>query len=115
MYFENENLIKDERIFDNTAVGVTLNYSMSFDYDAKKNPLYRIAGFNKLLDQNQAVSSNNSLVITEMNSTVKNDEIISSATFYKCIFKYNAGGYPTEQIAENGIGNSGYLKSEYFY
>lgn len=113
LYFENDNLIKEERVLDNTAVGVTSNYSISFDYDAKENPLFGITGYKKLLDQNQAISSNNSLIVTEMMSVTKNDQTTSSATFYKCIFKYDAQGYPTEQIAENA--NSGTLKSEYFY
>ncbi|MBG6110382.1 hypothetical protein IWX84_001250 [Flavobacterium sp. CG_9.10] len=115
LYFENDNLIKDERILDNTAVGVTSNYSISFDYDAKNNPLYSITGYKKLLDQNQTISSNNSLIITEMTRVTNGDQIISSATFYKCSFKYDSDGYPTEQITENANGNSGYLKSEYFY
>lgn len=118
LYFENNNLIKIERILDNTAVGITSNYSISFDHDAKNNPLYSITGYNKLLDQNQAISSNNSLIIIEITSIFNGDQAISSATLYRCIFKYDAEGYPIEQVSENNVdtnGNRGYLKTEYFY
>jgi hypothetical protein len=118
LYFENENLIKEERILDNTASGVLSKYSVSFDYDSKHNPLYNILGYKKLLDYNEGISSNNSLISTVITSVSKDDQIASSANFYKSSFKYDIDSYPTEQVSENAIatnGNVGYLKSEYFY
>jgi hypothetical protein len=58
------------------------------------------------------------LVSVASNSSSKNDQITSSANFYKCTFKYDDDGYPTERISEAVMpvnGNSEYLKSEYFY
>ncbi|WP_240723445.1 hypothetical protein [Flavobacterium sp. GT3P67] len=118
LYFENENLIKEERIFDNTASGVLSKYSVSFDYDSKHNPLYNILGYKKLLEYNEGISSNNSLISTVITSVSKDNQITSSANFYKSSFKYDLDNYPTEQVSENAIatnGNVGYLKSEYFY
>jgi hypothetical protein len=118
LYFENENLIKEERILDNTASGILSKYSVSFDYDSKHNPLYNILGYKKLLDYNEGISSNNSLISTVITSISKDDQITSSANFYKSSFKYDLDNYPTEQVSENAIatnGNVGYLKSEYFY
>ena len=118
LYFENENFLKDERILDNTAVGVTSNYSISFDYDTKHNPLYNISGYKKLLDYNEQISSNNSLMSTVITSFSKDDQTTSSANFYTNSFKYNVDNYPIERVSENTVatnGNGGYLKTEYFY
>jgi hypothetical protein len=118
LYFENENLIKEERILDNTASGVLSKYSVSFDYDSKHNPLYNILGYKKLLDYNEVISSNNSLISTVTTSVSKDDQVISSARFYKNSYTYDLDNYPTEQVSENAIatnGNVGYLKSGYFY
>jgi hypothetical protein len=113
LYFENGNFTKDERILDNTATSVLSKYSISFDYDSKNNPLYNILGYKKLLDYNEAISSNNSVVNTVITSVAKDDQIISSAVFFKNSFTYDLDNYPTEQISENG--NAGYLKSTFFY
>lgn len=118
LYFQNENLIKEERIIDNTGVDVVSNYSTSFEYDSKKNPLYAILGYNKLLDQNQRISLNNSLVSTEIVSITREDQITSSANFYKSTYKYDSDGYPTEQVSERALlenGTAAYLKTQYFY
>ncbi|MFE3868884.1 hypothetical protein ACFX5E_12495 [Flavobacterium sp. LS2P90] len=113
LYFENENLIKEERILDNTAPGVLSKYSISFDYDSKHNPLYNISGYKKLLDYNEEMSSNNNLISTVITSVSQDDQIISSARFYKKSYTYDLDNYPFEQVSENG--NTGYLKTEYFY
>ena len=115
LFFENENLIKDERILDNTATGTVSKYNLNFDYDSKKNPLFNIVGYKKLLDCNQAISTNNSLIITENTSIDKDDQIISSAKMYKNSFTYDSDGYPKEQVCEPTIFNSGYVKIQYFY
>lgn len=113
LYFENENFIKDERTLDNTAAGVLSKYSISFDYDSKHNPLYNILGYKKLLDYNDAISSNNSLISTMITSASKDDQVISSAKFYKNSFTYDLDNYPTEQVSENE--DTGYLKTTFFY
>lgn len=118
LYFQNENLIKDERILDNTAVGVVSNYSISFEYDSEHNPFRNILGYEKLLDHNETISLNNSTIITVITSTTKDGQISSSAKFYKRSFKYDLENYPIEQVSENTLlnnGNYGYLKSQYFY
>lgn len=118
LYFQNENFIRDERIMDDSAPGVVSKYTISFDYDSKHNPLYNILGYKKLLGYNEAISSNNRLITTVMTSVSKNDQTISSAKFYKAAFTYDLENYPTQQVEENAIsddGNSGYLKSQYFY
>ncbi|MDI6031883.1 hypothetical protein QLS91_02230 [Flavobacterium sp. LB2P84] len=118
LYFENENLIKEERTLDNTAVGVTSNYSISFDYDAKNNPLYNILGYKKLLDKMETISSNNSLINTVIATTTNGDQVLSLANFYKSSFQYDSENYPAEQVSETALfanGNRGYLKTEYFY
>ncbi|MFV5688505.1 hypothetical protein ACM55M_07760 [Flavobacterium sp. ZT3R25] len=118
LYFQNENFIKDERILDNAAVGVTSSYSISFDYDSKHNPLFNVLGYKKILDYNEAISSNNSLISTVIISTTKDEQIASSAKFYKSSFTYDLENYPTEQVSETALfanGNRGYQKTEYFY
>ncbi|WP_338647474.1 hypothetical protein V5J73_02875 [Flavobacterium sp. KS-LB2] len=118
LYFQNENFIKDERILDNTASGTLIKYSVSFDYDTKYNPLYNILGYKKLLDYNEEISANNSLISTVITSVSKDDQITSSANFYTNSFKYDIDNYPIERVSENNgatNGNGGYLKTEYFY
>jgi len=112
--FKNDNLIKDKRTLDGTEVGVVTTEDVSFEYDSKKNPMHAIVGFDKLKNQNQLVSVNNSLIsVVENTTTNAEDQIISSAKFYKSTFKYDTDDYPTEQFAETA--KSGSLKSQYFY
>lgn len=118
LYFENENLIKEERVLDTTPVGVTSSESITFDYDAKNNPLYNILGYKKLLDYMETISSNNSLINTVIVTTTNGDQVLSLANFYKSSFNYDSENYPTEQVSETALfanGNRGYLKTEYFY
>jgi hypothetical protein len=118
LYFQNENFIKDERILDNAAAGVLSQYSMSIDYDSKHNPLYNILGYKKLLNYNEAISANNSLISTVIITTTKGEQIASSAKLYKNSFTYDSDNYPTEKVSENAVssnGNTGYLKSQFFY
>ena len=118
LYFDNENLIKEERTYDNTPVGVDSKYSISFDYDAKKNPLFNILGFRELLNTNDKISKNNTVISTVITSISKDDQITSSAYLYKNSFTYDLDNYPTERVSENTVatnGNVGYLKTEYFY
>lgn len=113
LYFENANLIEDDRTVDNTNAGVISNYTVSYDYDLKKNPLFHVTGFRELLNQNEKISLNNSLISTVITSVSKDDQITSSANFYKSSFKYDLDNYPIERVSENE--KTGYLKTEYFY
>jgi hypothetical protein len=113
LYFDNENLIKEERIYDNTLVGVDSKYSISFDYDSKNNPLYNILGYKQLLDYNEEISSNNTLLHTVITSVTKDDQITSSANFYKSSYTYDSDNYPIERVSETE--KNSYLKAEYFY
>jgi hypothetical protein len=115
--FKNGNLVKDVRILDDTKASIISKNEVSYEYDSKKNPYHNVLGFDKLLNQYHFVSVNNSL-ISVVESSITNtidDQIISSAKFYKSAFQYDDSSYPTEQITENSSGNLGYLKSEYFY
>lgn len=115
--FKKGNLINDSKTLDDSPAGVVSVDSFSYEYDSKKNPFHIILGFDKLLNQHQFVSINNSVIsIVENNTTTTaDDQTISSAKFHKSIFKYDDGNYPTEQITENAMGNLGYLKTQYFY
>jgi hypothetical protein len=118
LYLDNENLIKEERIYNNTPVGVDSKYSFSFDYDTKKNPLFNVLGFRELLNINDKISKNNTVISTVITSVSKEDQITSSAYLYKNSFTYDLDNYPTERVSENTVatnGNVGYLKTEYFY
>lgn len=118
LYFENENLIKNERILDTMPVGITSSESITFDYDAKNNPLYNVLGYKNLLDHMETISSNNSLINTVIAATTNGDQVLSVANFYKSSFKYDSENYPTERVSETAIlanGNTGYLKTQYFY
>lgn len=118
LYFENENLIKNERILDTMPVGITSSESITFDYDAKNNPLYNVLGYKNLLDHMETISSNNSLINTVIATTTNGDQVLSVANFYKSSFKYDSENYPTERVSETAIlanGNTGYLKTQYFY
>jgi hypothetical protein len=118
LYFENENLIKNERILDTMPIGITSSESITFDYDAKNNPLYNVLGYKNLLDHMETISSNNSLINTVIATTTNGDQVLSVANFYKSSFKYDSENYPTERVSETAIlanGNTGYLKTQYFY
>lgn len=118
LYLENENLIKDDRILDNVSAGVISSYSVSYDYDFKNNPLFHVTGFRELLNQNEKISLNNNLISTVITSVSKDDQIASSAILYKSSFTYDLENYPTERVSETAIfanGNTGYMKTDYFY
>ncbi|MBC5839914.1 hypothetical protein H8R23_00700 [Flavobacterium sp. F-380] len=115
--FEEGNLVKDNRVLDNSEVNLITKIDASYEYDTKNNPWFNIKAFDKLLIYNELISVNNSMLsVIENNTTnTKEDQIISSAKMHKSIFKYDSDDYPKEQISENAKSNSGYLKSEYIY
>lgn len=120
LYFESENLVKDEKTLDNTDHGIVDKSSLSLVYDYKNNALKNILGFNKLLDYSKIISSNNEIVRTDV-SVIKNlddDQIISAIKRIDSKYQYNSNGYPTEIVSENilfGGSDSKHLKSQLFY
>ncbi|HJS00291.1 MAG TPA: hypothetical protein VJ780_05085, partial [Flavobacterium sp.] len=114
LFFENKNLVKDERIFDDTN-GVDSSATTSFEYDSFKNPYFSILGYDKLLDKGAVISKNNVVITVAQTSTVVAGQTISSANLYRNDFKYDVDDYPTEQVSEAGISNPNYLKIEYLY
>lgn len=115
LYLENDNFSKDERVYDNTVAGTITESEISYDYDAQNNPIYNIKGFKKLLDHYQVISANNSIISTEVNTTMKDDKVISSAKSYFNTIKYDSDNYPKEQISDRNFDGFGNLKTEYFY
>lgn len=117
LYFENKNLIKDERILDDTAPDILVVQKISFEYDTQKNPFRSILGYDKLLDHNEVVSLNNNVMtIVEVTETdTKDNQIISSVKLCQNVYKYDVNGYPVEMVYETSISNPNYLKTQYFY
>lgn len=120
LYFQNGNLVKDDKFLDDAGVGIISENILSFEYDYKKNALSNILGYSKLLDFSVSISSNNVVSSTET-SIVKHideDQIISSVKINKSKYQYNLMGYPTEIVSENfilGGGDSKHLKSMLYY
>ena len=118
LIFKDDNFIKETRTLDDAAPGVVATHSLSFEYDAKNNPFYFIKGFDKLLNQSNIISLNNSLISVVTSTETKDGQTISAANFYKNTITYDEEGYPKEKVSEAVMpenGNSEYLKSEYFY
>lgn len=121
LYFQNSNLKKEEMILDNTAANVISKNSVTFEYDAKNNPLQNIIGFSKLLQYSKSVSLNNSTISTEESEVKYTDtnQIISSLSRNISEYVYNSLDYPTEMISEKAVigngGNSTRVKSILYY
>jgi hypothetical protein len=120
LYFQNENLIKDEKTLVNSGNGILAQNGFSIEYDLKNNALKNILGFNKLLDYSKIVSSNNEITCIESSSVkyIDKDQIISEAKKYDSKYQYNSNGYPTEIVSVNivfGGSDSNHLKSKLFY
>ena len=120
LYFKNGNLIKDEQVLDNVETNILSKKSLNIVYDNKKNALYNILGFSKLLDYSSSISTNNPLNSSETSYVkfIAEDHIISAFTMNKCISVYDNLGYPTEIVSENnifGVKDRKHLKSQLFY
>lgn len=115
LFFKNNNLIKDERVFDNADKNSVSSSKTTFDYDTFNNPYFSILGYDKLLDQGALVSKNNSVMTVAETTVVSGEGTISSANMYKTTFKYDTDNYPTEQVAEESLTNSNYSKIQYLY
>ncbi len=115
LYFENRNLMKDERILDDSVSGVQSSSKITFVYDEQNNPFCNIMGYVKLLDHNDAVSFNNSVMIVQETKEIQDEQVISSANLYTTTIKYDADNYPIEKFSEASINNTNYSKIQYFY
>lgn len=119
LYFQNENVTKDERIIYDGGVGVLIKNSATLEYDYKNNPLKNILGYSKLLDHFNSISSNNIVSSYEVSSyQYMEGQTTSSANIDKMIYKYDGGDYPTEMVSSTSIfGNetSDTIKSLLYY
>ena len=120
LFFQNQNLIKDEKIIEDTKKGILTTKTVNVVCDNKKNALHNILGFDKLFDFAKNVSSKNGIIHTESCTEKKldDDQIISSIKRYDSTIQYNSNGYPTEIVSEKiffGGSDSKHLKSQLFY
>ena len=120
LYFKNDNLIKDELVLDNVEANILSKKSLNIVYDNKKNALYTILGFSKLLDHSRFISENNPLNSSETSYVkfIAEDRIISAVKLDKSISTYDTLGYPVEIVSENNIFGEyepKLLKSQLFY
>ncbi len=120
LYFQNGNLVKDDKTQDDAGSGILIKNTINIQYDYKNNALKNILGFTKLLDYSRLVSTNNEVVSTEAYSVkdVDNDQITSSIRRIDSQCQYNSNGYPTEIVSEKilfGGSDSNHLKSQLFY
>jgi hypothetical protein len=120
LYFQGENLIKDDKTLDDAGKGVLVKKSVSVEYDYKNNALHNILGFNKLLDYSKIISSNNAIISAESTSVnnLEDNQIISEVKRFDSKYQYNSNGYPTEIVSQNiifGDSDSNHLKSQLFY
>ncbi len=120
LYFQNGNLIKDDKILDDAGAGILAENTISKTYDSKNNALSNILGFNKLLDYSTIISSNNgvSSSITSLVKHIDEDQSTSSIKMNLSKYLYDSNNYPTEIVSENilfGGNNATHVKSQLFY
>jgi hypothetical protein len=120
LYFQNGNLVKDDKTIDDAGSGFLAKNTFSIEYDSKKNALKNILGFDKLLNYSEPISSNNGVIRNEVSSVtdIVNNQTTSSINRIDSKYSYNSLDYPTEIVSENivfGGSNSKHLKSQLFY
>ncbi len=120
LYFQNENLVKDDRTLDDAGSDVLAKKVLSIAYDYKKNALKNILGFDKLLDYSKIISSNNEILSTAVSSFkyIDDNQVISEIKRFDSEYQYDSNGYPTEIVSKNimfGGSDSNHLKSQLFY
>ena len=107
-------------MLDNIETNILSKKSLNVVYDNKRNALYNILGFSKLLDYSKSISANNPLNCSETSYVkfIAEDHIISAFKLDKSISIYDTLGYPVEVVSENsifGANDSNHLKSQLFY
>ncbi len=120
LHFKKDNLTKDERTLYDPDPNVQITESVSFEYDAKRNPMHNVLGFDKLLDYHKYTSPNNSKSSFETSTVrfLEQDEVISSAHMFPSTYKYDSDGYPTEVNSEKpflGSVNPNHAKTLFYY
>lgn len=102
LYFQSENLIKNDIIFDNAGANVISKKTITYDYDYKINSLRNIIGFSKLLNYDKSISINNNIRSIETTEVkyLSTNQITSSINIYKKEYTYDTNGYPKEIISE---------------
>lgn len=119
LYFQNGNLTKDERILATNATEVSKEI-VTYQYDAKSNPLHNVIGFSKLLDNSSAVSINNVTRTQEESrkENINSGQVASSMVLYVSANQYDADGYPTVITSEKaffGAPTANHKKTEFYY
>ena len=119
LYFQNGNLAKDERTLAITATEVS-KAIVTYQYDAKSNPLHNVIGFSKLLDNSSAVSVNNVTRTQEESRKeyISSGQITSSMVLFVSANQYDADGYPTVITSEKafiGESTANHKKTEFYY
>jgi hypothetical protein len=119
MFFQNGNLVKDERTKGGNVPSIVCKEIVSYQYDSKNNPLRNIVGYSKLLDNFKCISANVITRIQEENRVehLDTNQIESTAVLYVSTNQYDASGYPTVITSEKSFfGNQdNHAKSQLFY
>ena len=120
MYFQNGNLIEDDKFLDDAGTGILSENTVNITYDYKNNALYNVLGFNKLLDYSKTISSNNSLSssLTASVKYIAEDQATSSITMNLNKYQYDSNDYPTEIVSQNilfGGNDAKHVMSQLFY
>lgn len=120
MTFQNGNLIEDERSNGGTPANIVSKSIMTYQYDAKTNPMQNIIGYSKLLDTFKSISINN-VTKTQVESRLEyldTNQISSSDVLYVSVNQYDADGYPatiTSGTTFFGEQSSNHIKTQLFY
>ncbi len=120
MTFQNGNLIEDERTLGGTPANIVSKSIMTYQYDAKTNPMQNIIGYSKLLDTFKSISINN-VTKTQVESRLEyldTNQISSSDVLYVSVNQYDADGYPatiTSGTTFFGEQSSNHIKTQLFY
>ncbi len=114
------NVIENNKTFENSGINVLEKKELSFIYDSKVNPLRNIVGFNKLLDHSEIISANNytANIVISSAKYLDRDEEVSSLVQITKQYTYDKQGYPKEALSTKpvfGNENPNHLKSVYFY
>ncbi|MEI7508572.1 MAG: hypothetical protein WCJ62_03820 [Flavobacterium sp.] len=120
MTFQNGNLIEDERTLGGTPANIVSKSIMTYQYDAKTNPMQNIIGYSKLLDTFKSISANN-VTKTQVESRMEyldTNQISSSDVLYVSVNQYDSDGYPatiTSGTTFFGVQSSNHIKTQLFY
>ena len=119
MFFQNGNLVRDERTKGGTASTIVSKEIVSYQYDSKNNPLGNIVGYSKLLDNFKFVSVN-TITRTQEEGRVEHldsDQIESSVVLYVSANQYDDAGYPTVITSEKSFfeEQANHVKSQLSY